>query len=133
VRVLCNICISCVHFQMFGATMELSTPEQMLIEQRVTNAAKSSGVAYILCLFLGGFGAHRFYLGHPTSGMAMLGLMVLGVGLAQFPVGALFFITGVIWIINDLFLIPRMVQNQTNAFRESLHRELSNSNLAAAS
>lgn len=113
--------------------MELSTSEQMLIEQRVTNEAKSSRVAYILCLFLGGFGAHRFYIGHPASGLAMVVLMVLGVGLAQFRVGALFSVTGVIWVINDLFLIPRMVQNQTNEFRESLHRELSNSNQAAAS
>ena len=108
--------------------MELSTSEKMLIEQRVMNQAKSSRVAYILCLFLGGFGAHRFYLGYPASGLVMLVLMVLGVGLAQFRVGALFFLTGLIWVINDLFLIPRIVQNQTNDFREGLHRELSNSN-----
>ncbi len=43
--------------------MNLTTQQQMLVEQRVTNDAKSPVVAYLLLIFLGGFGAHRFYLG----------------------------------------------------------------------
>ena len=34
--------------------MSISTQEQILIEQRVTNEAKSIGVAYLLWFFLGG-------------------------------------------------------------------------------
>lgn len=69
--------------------MDLSTAEQMLIEQRVTNDAKTSGVAYILWLFLGGLGAHRFYIGRPGSALAILALMILGVALTPSPVGSL--------------------------------------------
>src|SRR5690349_1865524 len=48
-----------------GRRMTLSTQEQMLIEQRVANEAKSTGLAYVLWFFLGGLGMHRFYLGRP--------------------------------------------------------------------
>jgi hypothetical protein len=43
--------------------MELSTTEQMLIEQRVTDE----------------LGAHRSYIGRPGSGLAIFALIVLGV------------------------------------------------------
>ena len=43
--------------------MALTTQQHMLIEQRITNDAKSPVVAYLLLIFLGFFGAHRFYLG----------------------------------------------------------------------
>ncbi|MEK1929158.1 MAG: TM2 domain-containing protein, partial [Pararhizobium sp.] len=41
--------------------MDRSTAEQVMIEQCGTNDVKTSGVAYILWLFLGWLGAHRFY------------------------------------------------------------------------
>ncbi|MBP2236146.1 TM2 domain-containing membrane protein YozV [Sinorhizobium kostiense] len=66
--------------------MDLSTAEQILIEQRVTNEAKSIGVAYLLWLFFGGLGAHRFYIGRIGSGLAILALMVVGVLLSPSPV-----------------------------------------------
>jgi len=110
--------------------MDLSTAEQMLIEQQVTNDAKTSGVAYILWLFLGGLGAHRFYIGRPGSGLAILALMVLGVALTPSPLGSLFLVIGVIWVIVDLFLIPGMIQSQKDEVRENLRRQLSISNQA---
>lgn len=110
--------------------MDLSTAEQT-IEQRVTNEVKTSGVAYILWLFLGGLGAHRFYIGRPGSGLAILALMVLGVTLTPSPVGSLFLVIGVIWVIVDLFLIPGMIQAQNDEIRENLQRQLSISNQAA--
>lgn len=58
--------------------MGLSTQEQILIEQRVMNEAKSAGAAYLLWFFLGTLGAHRFYLGKTGSGVAQLLLFVLG-------------------------------------------------------
>ena len=42
--------------------MTLSTEQQILIEHRVANEAKSAGVAYLLWLFAGGFGMHRLYI-----------------------------------------------------------------------
>lgn len=62
---------------------------------------KSQGVAYLLCLVLGGVGAHRFYLGSTGLGAVQLGLWVLGwltLFLAWIPLG--------IWVLIDLFLIP---------------------------
>ncbi|MCV9967037.1 TM2 domain-containing protein [Pararhizobium sp. BT-229] len=107
--------------------MDLSTAEQKLIEQRVINEAKTSGVAYILWLL----GAHRFYIGRPGSGLAILALIVLGVTLTPSPVGSLFLVIGVIWVIIDLFLIPGMIQSQKDEVRENLCRQLSVSNQAA--
>ncbi|HEJ4688705.1 TPA: TM2 domain-containing protein, partial [Pseudomonas aeruginosa] len=38
----------------------MSLQSEMLVEQKVSNAQKSTGTAYLLWFFLGGFGAHRF-------------------------------------------------------------------------
>lgn len=56
---------------------------------------KDVGVTYLLWLFLGVFGAHKFYLGRPGWGVAyLLTLGLLGVGL-----------------LVDLFTIPRQVRD----------------------
>ena len=62
--------------------MELSTQQQMLVEQKLTNEAKSSGIAYVLWFFLGCFGAHRFYLGKTGSAVAQVVLWIGGILLA---------------------------------------------------
>ena len=57
---------------------------------------KSTLVAYLLLLFLGGLGIHRFYLGRPVSGIFyLLTLGFLGFG-----------------CFIDLFLIPGMVRQE---------------------
>lgn len=54
---------------------------------------KSKGIAYLLWFFLGGFSAHRFYLGKIGSGILyLLTLQLFGIG----------------WII-DLFILGGMV------------------------
>ena len=68
---------------------------------------KSTGVAYLLCIFFGSFGVHRFYLGHTGTGAVQLILWVAGwvtLFLAWIPLG--------IWIFVDLFLIPGMARDQ---------------------
>lgn len=75
---------------------------------------KSAGVSYLLCLFLGGFGAHRFYLGRTGSAVGQLVLWVLGlltVFITWIPLG--------IWLIVDLFLIPGMVREKNMAIADS--------------
>lgn len=71
---------------------------------------KSQGTAYLLCIFLGGLGAHRFYLGKTGTGVGQLALWVLG--------WLTFFITWIplgIWVLVDLFLIPGIVREANMA------------------
>jgi TM2 domain-containing membrane protein YozV len=60
---------------------------------------KSKGVAYILWLFFGWLGVHRFYAGKTGSGLAQLLLSLSFVGLA----------VTILWWLVDAFLIPSMI------------------------
>ena len=42
------------------------------VRQENYSSSKSRGVAFILCFFLGGFGAHYFYVGRPWMGIFYL-------------------------------------------------------------
>lgn len=56
---------------------------------------KTFTATLLLCLFLGGFGAHRFYTGHSGSGVAQL-IMLLTLVLS--PITAL-------WVLIDFIMI----------------------------
>ncbi|MGE6917616.1 TM2 domain-containing protein [Achromobacter kerstersii] len=86
---------------------------------------KSTGVAYLLWLFLGTVGGHRFYAGKTGSAIAMLILTILGVVLSIVGVGFLMLFAVGIWAIIDAFLIPGWIRN-TNML---LATTLSNGNV----
>ncbi|NLR98847.1 TM2 domain-containing protein [Rhizobium sp. P38BS-XIX] len=100
--------------------MALSTQEQILIEQQVTNEAKSVGAAYLLWLFLGSFGAHRFYLGKTGTGVAQLLLLIFGWLTLFIVVGGVLLIALSIWWIVDAFMIPGIVAEQKSQLRHRL-------------
>jgi TM2 domain-containing membrane protein YozV len=100
--------------------MSLSTQEQILIEQRVTNEANSVGVAYLLWFFLGALGAHRFYLGRTGTGIAQLLLFIFGWMTIMIGVGAFLLLALGIWVLVDAFLIPGMVQAHKAEVRKRL-------------
>ena len=77
--------------------MALDTHQQILIEQRITNDAKSPVIAYLLLVFLGGFGAHRFYLGKTGTAVTMLILWILGWMTAIIGVGLILLAAVGIW------------------------------------
>lgn len=79
------------------------------LRQRLTFEAnrKSAGVAYVLWFFLGGFGAHRFYMGTIGAGVTQLILLLLG----WIPFFLGWLVLG-IWLFVDLFLIPGTVRNK---------------------
>ena len=104
--------------------MALSTQQQILVEQRVSNEARSTSVAYLLWFFLGGVGAHRFYLGRSGSGVAMLVLFVLGWATIAFVVGIFLLIPLGIWMLVDAFLIPGMVDGLRQGTRQRATNEL---------
>lgn len=87
--------------------MALTTEQQMLVEQRVTNEGPSAGVAWLLLLFLGLVGAHRFYLGRATSGLLLIlsNLTIVG---------------GFIWVFIDLFLLSGMIRARREEIRDRL-------------
>jgi TM2 domain-containing membrane protein YozV len=103
-----------------GALMAVSTEQQILIEQRVTNEAKSIGASYLLWFFVGYLGGHRFYLGRKGSAIAMLLLTVFGVLLSFVGVGLVFLGIVGVWALVDAFLIPGMVAEQKNKVRNDL-------------
>lgn len=67
-------------------------------------SSKNKIIAIVLCLFLGGLGVHRMYIGRVMSGLVMLGLTILGAILAMFGIG---FINGLVsfWALIDLIRI----------------------------
>lgn len=81
---------------------------------------KSMAAAYVFWFFLGGFGAHRFYLGRNGSAAILLALTVVGALLAITGVGALVFVAVGIWLLIDAVLIPGMVQEENLALARSL-------------
>lgn len=104
--------------------MSLDTQKQILIEQRVTNDAKSPLIAYLLLIFLGGFGAHRFYLGKTGTAATMLVLFVLGWLTLIFGIGLVLLAAVGIWALVDLFLIPGIIQTDRQALRQKLAVEM---------
>lgn len=104
--------------------MPLDTTQQMLIEQRVANDAKSPLIAYLLLLFVGGFGAHRFYLGHTGSAVLMLVLWIVGWVTLPIMVGIVPLGVVGVWVFIDLFLVPGMVARDKDRVRRLMRGEL---------
>lgn len=85
--------------------------EPLIVQVR---PVKDVGIAYLFAILLGGFGAHRLYLGRIGSGITLAILYVIGWGLSLTVIGALLgiplLIAVVVWLIVDLFLIPSIVR-----------------------
>jgi len=62
---------------------------------------KSKATALLLCFFFGGFGVHRFYLGHNVSGAIMLGTGLFSMGAISVPWAIIDFILICVGSIND--------------------------------
>jgi len=73
---------------------DLTERELLILRQETDTRKKSVTATWLLWLFLGGIGAHRFYLGRVGTGIAML--LTLG-GLS-------------IWTLVDAFLISGMLR-----------------------
>jgi TM2 domain-containing membrane protein YozV len=89
---------------------------QASVEQRTAYAenllaasSRKPAPAYLLDIFFGTLGLHRFYLHRNGSGLAMLliTLLTLGFGL----------LVTFVWAIVDLFLIPGIVREENERLR----------------
>lgn len=72
-----------------ATTTDNSVAAMMQAQSAYDDVKKSAAVAYAFWFFLGGFGAHRFYLGH--KGVAVAQLLTLG-GLGFWALIDVFFI-----------------------------------------
>ncbi|WP_405403789.1 TM2 domain-containing protein [Paracoccus sp. Ld10] len=104
--------------------MSLDTQQQILIEQRVSNDGKSPLIAYLLLIFLGWVGAHRFYLRKTGSAATMLVLWVVGLMTIAAGIGLIILAAIGIWAFVDLFLIPGMVRDHHQVLRQRLAQEM---------
>ena len=83
---------------------------------------KSLIVAYVLWLFLGYVGAHRFYLGRPLSGFIMLALSAVTLLLSVVSFGLLGFlwlVVGLWWLV-DALLIPGIVAGRNSRIADQI-------------
>lgn len=103
--------------------MALSVEEKMLIEQRVTNDAKSAPVAYLLWLFASWVSAHRFYCGKTKSAVVQLVLFWFGLLTSPFIIGLPILLGVAIWVVVDVFLISGWVRGEMEALRARLTAE----------
>ncbi|PEJ60283.1 hypothetical protein CN692_03040 [Bacillus sp. AFS002410] len=87
---------------------DLSSEDLQLLSSEMTKKKKSSGATWILWLFLGSMGGHRFYLGKTGSAVAML-LTLGGLG---------------IWTLIDLFLINGMIKNTNEKIENEIISEI---------
>lgn len=85
----------------------LSLQQKMKIDFKVMAEKPRAARAYVLCVFLGIFGAHRFYLGDRQTGRTML---VIGITIIGLP-------ATLVWAFTDLFRIPAMISKRTEAIR----------------
>lgn len=81
---------------------------------------KTSGTAYILCYFLGFFGAHRFYLGETGTGAALLAITLCSFALMIVFIGFITIFISATWVFVDLFLIPGLVKKHNSALAHQL-------------
>jgi len=77
--------------------------------------AKSTGVAFLLWLFLGGFGGHRFYAGKTGTAIVQLLMSIFGWATVWVGIGLVLLAPLGIWLLIDAFLIPGMIRQHNNA------------------
>ena len=86
---------------------------------------KSLLVAYLLLLFLGGLGLHRFYLKRTISAFIMVGILLISIPLSFVVIGFFGFLLLGIWYFIDLFLLPGMVTSYNNNLIDTLENNSS--------
>lgn len=111
--------------------MQLTNEEKLLVSSEMNRRGKNMLLAYILLIFLGTLGIHRFYIGKTGSAIAMLILTLVGWITAILIVGFVFVGISAVWAFVDLFLVPKMIEEANSKMEKQLIAEIgNNSNVA---
>lgn len=86
----------------------MTTEQLLVLQSEVELKKKSKAIMYILWVFLGVTGAHRFYLGDFVRGIFMLCTF-----------GGLGF-----WALIDVFFIGRRLAEKTRRMEDDMAREM---------
>jgi len=98
----------------------LTSKERFEVEADVMRSLKSSGLAYLLCVTLGVFGAHRLYLRRYLSGGAMLLGTLITIASWFFVGFRIGLIPGLeLLALIDLFFIPKILANNEEEVRKT--------------
>ncbi len=99
---------------------KLNKNEQELVKQRANGEKADTVVTWLLWLFLGMWGAHRFYLKR-NNAILMLVLTIIGYLTAILLVGFLILLITWVWWIVDAFHINQFLkQNRLDALHDSI-------------
>ncbi len=90
------------------------SPQDWQRWQWYENQKKSVAVGYLLLIFFGCWGAHRFYLGRTGSAVTMLVITAASFVLMFVLIGFLTIFITTIWAFIDLFLIPSIAREENN-------------------
>ena len=86
----------------------------------IVKSEKSMVVAYLLLIFLGHFGLHRFYLGRIGTAITQLVLSLCGWATVWILIGFIPLSVVWIWLVADLFLTAGMVRRANDALHASV-------------
>ena len=100
-----------------GGNKMYTLEEQNFIDNRLSNQGKNGLIAWLLWFFVGGVGAHRFYLGRSGSGIVMA---LVSLFISPF----LFFLPTFIWIILDALMMNTMVKEENMKVQKEAEHEV---------
>ena len=119
---------------------ELNWSQQRALDDAIDRNKKSMVAAYVLAVLFGGLGIHRLYLGRNRTGYLMFGICLLsffmrawvssgyqnsdGDALCEYIAYSMMFALWV-WIIIDLFLIPKMLRKFNTGLAAELRKGIS--------
>ncbi|HEY6335828.1 MAG TPA: TM2 domain-containing protein [Alphaproteobacteria bacterium] len=106
------------------STVNVSTLDPK-IGPRYEASKKSETTAYLLMIFFGLLGTHRFYLGRYFTAVTILvaSIVSLIVTIFTFGFGIFVFVLPGIWLVVDLFRIPSMVRKANSSLTARLMAE----------
>ncbi|MED1952182.1 TM2 domain-containing protein [Brevibacillus centrosporus] len=84
------------------ARQGLTTDQQLIVNSEFEKKKKSKAVAYLLWIFLGSLGGHRFYFGDIGIGIGMIIVWIVSWFLMFIPIA--------IWVLIDVFFVSKRVE-----------------------